>query len=116
MLFCLTVPAVWLALKGLNDALSAARREAKDRKRSEEALRTSEERLRLAWDTSPDYFSISRLKDAVMVDVNKGFTQLTGYTREEVVGRSELALKIVCLQRKWESEMGIFRGELVTLR
>jgi len=23
---------------------------------------------------------------------------------------------IVCRQRKWESEMGIFRGELVTLR
>ena len=53
-------------------------------------LQESEERLRLAWETSPDALSISRLEDATYVDANQGFTFLTGYTRDEVVGRSAL--------------------------
>ncbi len=69
-------------------------RDITDSKRSEEALRESETRLRLAWETSPDAFSISRLKDGVYIDVNKGFSQLTGYSREELLGRSALEIPI----------------------
>ncbi len=61
-------------------------------KKAEEALRESEERLRTAWETSPDAFSISRLEDGIYVDVNKGYTALTGFSRDEVVGRSALDL------------------------
>lgn len=61
-----------------------------------EAVRESEERLRLAWETSPDAFSISRLKDGVYVDVNKGYSDLTGYSRDEVIGASALDLPIWC--------------------
>ena len=43
------------------------------RKRTEEALRESEERHRLVWDTNPDAFSISRLDTGALVDVNRGF-------------------------------------------
>jgi two-component system, cell cycle sensor histidine kinase and response regulator CckA len=64
------------------------------RRRAEEAVRSSEERLRLAWETNPDYFSISRLRDAVMVDVNNGLTELTGYRRDEVIGKSALDLNL----------------------
>jgi two-component system, cell cycle sensor histidine kinase and response regulator CckA len=69
-------------------------RDITESKRSEEALRESEMRLRLAWETSPDAFSISRLKDGVYVDVNKGFSQLTGYSRDELLGRSALEIPI----------------------
>ncbi len=61
-----------------------------DRKRTRAALRQSEERLRLAWETTPDALTISRLKDAVYVNVNKGYTLLTGYQRDEVIGKSAL--------------------------
>lgn len=57
-------------------------------------VRSSEERLRLAWDTTPDYVSISRLKDGLMVDVNRGFTELMGYSREDVVGRSSVDFQL----------------------
>jgi PAS domain S-box-containing protein len=58
-----------------------------ENKRGQLALLASEERLRLAWETSPEYYSISRLNDGLMVDINRGFTELTGYSREEVIGR-----------------------------
>lgn len=69
-------------------------RDVTARKEAERKVRLSEERLRLAWETTPDYFSISRLRDALMVDVNKGFTDLTGFSREEVIGKSGLDLNI----------------------
>ncbi len=63
-------------------------RDVTARKRAEDRVRESEERLRMAWETSPDALTISRLKDGTYVDVNRGYTFLTGYTRDEVVGRS----------------------------
>ncbi len=62
--------------------------------RSERELRESEERFRLAFRTSPDAVNISRLSDGLYVDVNDGFTAVTGYTRDEAVGRSSLDINI----------------------
>ena len=42
------------------------------------------------FETSPDCAIISRLSDGVMVNVNEGFSRVTGYTREEAIGRSSL--------------------------
>ncbi len=55
---------------------------------AEKAMRRSEERLRLAWQTSPDGLSISTLQDGTYVDVNDGYTFITGYTSHEIVGKS----------------------------
>lgn len=63
-------------------------------KRTQEALRESEERFRLAFHTSPDSININRLEDGLYVDINKGFTEITGYTREEVIGRTSLEINI----------------------
>jgi len=64
------------------------------RRKTQEALRQSEERFRLAFQTSPDAININRLEDGLYVDVNEGFTALTGYTRDEVIGRTSLEIKI----------------------
>ena len=69
-------------------------RDVTARKEAKIKLMLSEERLRLAWETSPDFFSISRLRDAMLVDVNKGFTEVTGYSREEAIGKSALDLNL----------------------
>ncbi|MFH0824558.1 MAG: PAS domain S-box protein, partial [Pseudomonadota bacterium] len=58
------------------------------RKSAEEKLQESEERFRLAFQTSPDAVNINRMSDGLYVDVNSGFTELTGYTRDEVLGKT----------------------------
>ncbi|MGE5406857.1 MAG: PAS domain S-box protein, partial [Methanosarcina sp.] len=64
------------------------------RKSREEALRLSEERFRKAFMTNPDAMNINRLKDGMYVDVNEGFTSLTGYSREEVIGKTSFEINI----------------------
>jgi PAS domain S-box-containing protein len=53
-----------------------------------------QERYRVAFDISPDAVNVNRLEDGVYVMVNQGFLDITGYVREEVVGRSSLELNI----------------------
>ncbi|MBI5248041.1 MAG: PAS domain S-box protein [Desulfomonile tiedjei] len=64
------------------------------RKAAEQAVRESEERFRSAFSTSPDSININRLSDGVYMDINDGFTALTGFTRDEVVGRSSFDIDI----------------------
>lgn len=58
------------------------------------ALQESEERFRLAFHTSPDAINLNRVSDGVYIDVNQGFTNLLGYTCQEVKGKSSLSLNI----------------------
>lgn len=61
-----------------------------ERMRLEQAIRLSEEKFSKAFHGSPDAVNINRLSDGIYLDINPGFTRLTGYTREEVLGRSSL--------------------------
>jgi PAS domain S-box-containing protein len=67
-------------------------RDITERKRAEEALRESEERFAKAFLTSPDALVISRLADGVILEANDSFVSLTGYDRDEVIGKSTIDL------------------------
>ena len=54
----------------------------------------STEKFSLAFDAGPDSININRLEDGLYVDVNKGFTEITGFTREDVLGRTSLEIEI----------------------
>jgi PAS domain S-box-containing protein len=60
----------------------------------QEALRRSERMFSSAFRSSPDSMSINVFPDGPYLDVNDGFTRLTGYSREEVIGKSPTELKL----------------------
>ncbi|MEJ5360383.1 MAG: PAS domain S-box protein [Desulfobacterales bacterium] len=64
------------------------------RRKAEQALRQSEEKFRLAFHTSPDAINLNRLADGLFLDINEGFSRLTGYTRAETIGRTSAELDI----------------------
>ena len=64
-----------------------------ERKLREKAFHEVEERFRLAFLTSPDAVTINKM-DGTYADINLGFTELTGYSREEVIGRSSADISI----------------------
>jgi PAS domain S-box-containing protein len=65
-----------------------------DRRRAEESLRESEEKFRVTFQASPDAVNINRLEDGLYVDINEGFTRMTGFTREDVIGRPSTEVNI----------------------
>jgi len=65
-----------------------------ERKRTEDALRASEARYRTAFQTSLDAISINRVSDRRYIEVNQSFLDITGFSREEVLGRTPNELKL----------------------
>jgi len=65
----------------LNQRLNAENKEEKDK-------------LQLVFNTSPDAAVISQLSDGTIIDINTGFLNLTGYKREEVVGKTTVNINI----------------------
>jgi PAS domain S-box-containing protein len=57
-------------------------------------LKESEERFRSFYEINPDVFMITDLENGNCVSVNDGFTRVTGYSREEVTGKSSLDLNL----------------------
>ncbi len=61
---------------------------------AEEARRSSEEKFSKAFHSSPSVMAISSLKDGRYIDVNTSFSRITGYSREEAIGRTSKELKL----------------------
>ena len=62
--------------------------EVLERKQAQEALRISEERFSRAFLASPFPMAIQSLPDWRYLDVNDRFLEMTGYSREEIIGRT----------------------------
>jgi PAS domain S-box-containing protein len=65
-----------------------------ERRKAEDALRLSEAKYSAAYRTSPDSVNINRLSDGLYVEVNEGFTALTGYTAGDVRGKTSAEINI----------------------
>lgn len=64
-----------------------------ERRRVEKALRLSEEKFSKAFRASPVWVAITTVKEGRYLEVNDTFTSITGFTKEEAIGRTAFDLK-----------------------
>ena len=88
------------------------------RREAEEALRELNDRLSTVFNTSPVGIGISQLPEGRFVDVNPALTELLGYSREQLIGRTgdELQLWVdperrVDLLKRLEQEGSVVGAE-----
>ncbi len=62
------------------------------RKQADAAQQASEARFLTAFESSPLAVSIARVSDAVFIQINSAFTDLLGYTREQILDHTALEL------------------------
>ncbi|MCD4834143.1 MAG: PAS domain S-box protein [Bacteroidales bacterium] len=65
-----------------------------EKKKAEKKLKDFEIKFRVAFETSPDALIINRLHDGMYTEINEGFTRLTGFTAEDVIGKTNNDINI----------------------
>ncbi len=75
-------------------ALLAVVRDISQLKETQQRLQASEEKFAKAFHASPDGLLLTRQADGKMIEVNEGFSRMTGYPLYEVVDRSSLDMGI----------------------
>lgn len=76
---------------------------------AQRALQASEARYRTVFQTSLDAINITRIADGRFIDCNQAFLDTTGYSREEVIGRTTLELEMWANPRDREQLLAILR-------
>jgi PAS domain S-box-containing protein len=77
-----------------DDEVLAIVRDITDRKLSEAALRFSEEKFSKAFRSSPNPMTIATLLDGRFIEVNDSYVQISGYSRQETLGRTSRDLNL----------------------
>ena len=75
--------------------------EITERKRAEEALKKSEEKFSKAFKESPMALTLTSVTDHRYLDVNETFERITGWRRDEVIGRTpfDIGIWVVSAER-----------------
>jgi PAS domain S-box-containing protein len=73
-----------------------------ERKHAEKSLKESEEKFSKAFTASANAICITSLEDNKFIEVNESYSRFTGYTREEVIGRTATELNLWVYQEELE--------------
>jgi len=113
--FPVEISSHFLTSEGRDMVFTHARNIA-SRRAAEEALRASEDKFSKTFQASPDAININRL-DGTYVDVNIAFTKMSGWGREETIGRTtvELGLWVDLADRERMQQMLQAQGHFVGL-
>ena len=64
-----------------------------ERKHAEEMSRQSEEKFTKIFMTTPDCIAITRMSDGLILDVNMGFEEITGWKTDEAIGHTSSEIR-----------------------
>ena len=75
-----------------------------------DSFEPNDEIFRKVFVMSPDAVNVNRLSDGLYILVNDGFTNITGFTEEEVIGKTSLELNLWADPElsEWETGEGRF--------
>jgi len=74
--------------------------EINERIQTEEHLRLSEQKYASIFQLMPDMVGITRLDDGFFIEINEGFTRVSGWRPEEVIGRTSIELGLWTMQER----------------
>jgi PAS domain S-box-containing protein len=92
--------SVIVTVRGRPSVMTLAR-DVTDLRKSQEELRESEEKFRLIFQASRDAILLTRVSDLKIIEVNEHFARLSGFGRDDMLGRTagELGLWAIPEQR-----------------
>ena len=77
--------------------------EIDERIKTEECLRLSEQKYASIFQLMPDMAGITRLEDGCFLEINEGFTQVSGLTAEEVIGHTSIELGLWTIEERHQA-------------
>ncbi|WP_328755273.1 PAS domain S-box protein [Geomonas propionica] len=124
-IYCQTTLNLLPSAGGGTKSILAVLQDVSARRQAEEGLLKSEEKFSRAFAGNPAAIALTRFEDGVFLEVNETWEALTGYSREEAIGRSgrhiwptpEAAQRFVAQLRDtgtlrgWEQEFNRKNGE-----
>ncbi|MEH1966300.1 sensor histidine kinase [Nostoc sp.] len=82
-----------LVVSGADEVLAIVR-DITDRKQGEIALQNLAQKFAKAFSCSPDSITISTLQEGRFIEVNDSFVELSGYERDEAIGKTSFELNL----------------------
>ena len=114
--------AVYREISGRVLRMIGTHQDITERKQAEEALRKSEEKFSRFFFSSPTWLVFTKLDDGRFLEVNHAFERITGFSREETIGRTSLEIGLWANAERRERlmkrarETGALREEEVVFR
>ncbi len=88
-----------------------ALRMSEEKRRAAELLMQSEDRLHKAFNVSPDAISITSLVDGHFVEVNDRFMQFSGFSRNELLGKTTVDLGLCVDPARRDAMIALLNGQ-----
>jgi PAS domain S-box-containing protein len=89
-----------------------ASRVRRERQAAEQDLRESERRLAQLFSSSPVPYSVTRMSDQRIIEANAAYAELTGYSRDELIGNTVEALGLWVYPEQRAALLDALRGPL----
>jgi len=99
---------------GFKERISELELQEARRRRIEEKLLESEEKFSKVFQNSPNLIVISTIDDGRIVDINDAGLKILGFTRDELIGKTSIELKIATPESRKEMVTALRRDGFVT--